>query len=423
MNKIIQAVKKANKLHLFLFIVGINLVASVIYLLCTRGAILDHYVVLSGRDRFMDFFNHIRYVEDPKNTYYVIKDACFPPLAYIFYLFLNRLLPTSQATGTHWGTDANGVPFDVVQPYALLVYVVYVAVFTLLLYHVIIKLCKSMTQSQSLIFALSVIASNIFVFWIFERGNSAFIVAILLMAFYLWKDSPSKVKRELAMILLAVAAGFKVYPAIFGIVYIAEKRYKEAIRLIIYGALIFFLPFAFFGGFDAIIQFVKNQGMVHSNMWGSMHSLHAACLLYIKDEGIANTVSAILRVGVALLAFCVVLWSREEDYKKYYLLCAMMIILPAWNGGYTRAYLLLPLILLLNKEIRSKAEWIYTAMFAVMFSFIAYNAFISGQIFGEYVIYSMIYILTAIFLVQGVIDIIKRIAKKISNKNTDLQKA
>ena len=417
-----QAVRKANKLHLFLLIIGINLIASVIYLLCTRGAVLDHYIVLSGRDRFMDFFNHVRYVEDPKNTYYVIKDACFPPLAYILYLFLNRILPVTQATGTHWGTDASGNAFDVVQPYALLVYVVYVAVLTILLYHVIVKLSKNMTQSQTLIFTLSIILSNIFVFWIFERGNSAFIVAILLMAFYLWKDSPNKIKREIAMILLAIAAGFKVYPAIFGILYIAEKRYKEALRLIIYGVLIFFLPFAFFGGFDAIIQFVKNQGMVHSNMWGSMHSLHSVCLLYIKNEGIANIVSIILRIGVALLTFGVVLWSRADDYKKYYLLCSMMIILPSWNGGYTRAYMLLPLILLLNAELRSKWEWVYTAIFAVMFSFITYNAFISGQIFGEYVIYLMIYILTAIFLIQGTIDILRRICKKSKNNNVYIQK-
>ena len=420
MNRITQTIKKANKLQLFLIIVGINLVASVIYLLCTRGAVLDHYIVLCGKDRFMDFINHIRYVEDPRNTYYVIKDACFPPLAYIFYLFLNRILPTEQATGTHWGTDANGNAFDIVQPYTLLLYVLYVAILTLLLYHCIIKLCKNMTQSQTMIFALSIIVSNIFVFWIFERGNSALIVAILLMAFYLWKDSPNKIKRELAMILLAVAVSFKVYPAIFGIIYIAEKRYKEAIRLIIYGIIIFVVPFAFFGGFDAIIQFVKNQLMVHSNMSGNMSSIHTVCLLYIKDEGTANIVSTILRVVVAILGISVVLWSREDEYKKYYLLSSMMIILPSWNGGYTRAYMLLPLILLLNTEMRKKGEWLYTAIFAIMFSFITYNVFISGQIFGEYVIYLSIYILTAIFLIQGTVDIVKRICKK-NNPNNNLQ--
>ncbi len=423
MNKIIQVLKKTKKLHLFLFIVGINLVVSLIYLLSTRGASLGNYIVLQGRDRFMDFFNHIRYVEDPKNTYYVIKDACFPPLAYIFYLFLNRLLPINQATGTHWGTDATGAAFDIVQPYALLLYVVYVAILTILLYHVIIKLCKNMTSSQTLIFALSIIVSNVFVFWIFERGNSAFIVAILLMAFYLWKDSPNKIKRELAMILLAVAASLKIYPAIFGLLYIAEKRYKEMVRLIIYGVVLFVLPFAFFGGFDAMIQFVKNQGMVHSNMWGNMSSIHCACLLYIKDIEIANMVSVILRVLVALLTVSTVLWSRLDDYKRYYLLCAMMIILPSWNGGYTRAYMLLPLILLLNTEIRSKGEWIYTAIFAVMFSFITYNISISGNIFGEYVIYLMIYLLTATFLIQGVTDIIRRVRNRRQDKKTNLQNA
>ena len=67
-----------------------------------------------------------------------------------------------------------------------------------------------------------------------------------MFALYL-KDRSSAASREAALILIAMAAGIKLYPAIIGVIYLREKRFKEAIRLVIYGLIIFLVPFAFCG--------------------------------------------------------------------------------------------------------------------------------------------------------------------------------
>ena len=62
-----------------------------------------------------------------------------------------------------------------------------------------------------------------------ERGNPVFPVTVMtLWALYLQNEEEAW-KKELALILIAAAAGFKIYPAIFGLLYIKEKRFPETV--------------------------------------------------------------------------------------------------------------------------------------------------------------------------------------------------
>lgn len=93
-----------------------------------------------------------------------------------------------------------------------------------------------------------------FFLYAFERGNP-----VMYTMFFLWggivlKDSNSKFLRELGLIFVAISAGFKLYPALFGFIWLAEKRYKEAVRLVIYGLMAFFIPFLFVGNFTSYLS-------------------------------------------------------------------------------------------------------------------------------------------------------------------------
>jgi hypothetical protein len=74
--------------------------------------------------------------------------------------------------------------------------------------------------------------------------------------------------RETALFLFAIAAALKLYPAVFGILYLVKKRYKEAGRLIIYGFLFFFVPFVFFQGGNGFRIFLYNITAVGSGTTG-----------------------------------------------------------------------------------------------------------------------------------------------------------
>ena len=88
-----------------------------------------------------------------------------------------------------------------------------------------------------------------------QNGNIVILVSILLGTAIYLRRSPSKVFREIALILIAIAAGFKIYPAFAGIIYLKEKRWSEAGRLLLYGIAFSFLPFIFFGGIEGIKNF------------------------------------------------------------------------------------------------------------------------------------------------------------------------
>lgn len=73
---------------------GLLVVLSIfgIFWLCyTNGEYLND--VLPADFCFMDFFNHIFYVVAPENVYDVDYNACFPPLAYMFYWLISRMAP------------------------------------------------------------------------------------------------------------------------------------------------------------------------------------------------------------------------------------------------------------------------------------------------------------------------------------------
>ncbi len=77
----------------------------------------------------------------------------------------------------------------------------------------------------------------------FERGNLVLYAMVFLMIGLALRDSSNKAFRELSLVMVAVSAGFKLYPALFGFLWIAEKRYKEAARLVVYGLASFLSHF------------------------------------------------------------------------------------------------------------------------------------------------------------------------------------
>lgn len=109
----------------------------------------------------------------------------------------------------------------------------------------------------SLAATAAVLISEAFIFGVTERGNSVMIVCILLMLALDLRKSRIAWHRELALVMIAIAAGVKIYPAVFGCLYLFEKQWKQAGRLLCYGILCFFMPFLFFGGTDGMVQFFR----------------------------------------------------------------------------------------------------------------------------------------------------------------------
>lgn len=400
----IQMKEKINRFSpaaLFFIIWVFFAVCSVIFLLLTHGDRLDVLVFAGGMNRFMDFFNHISYVmrDGPGNVYSVSAHACFPPFIYIMFFLFGRIIPAGSTVMAE--TEATS-------PYALLLYIWYSVVVSAVLSYLISKLYKN---RFSLLLTVMILTSNVYIFSVIERGNTAVLVFLLLAGVFLLRDNPRWYWRELALIFIAMAAGIKIYPAVFGILYLFEKRWAEAARLILYGILFFFGPFVFFGGFAGLHQFIENSLAVQISGASGFACLKSF-ITYFSDIRGLNISDTFLNLIVALYFLLALgaVYAAETMWKKTFLLCSIMILCPFWSGSYTHIYLALPLVLFVAGQDSKKknafhfTDYIYAVLFACTFSFftLASNrvAYITGQDLPTLVRYLPIYIMNFLMLCE-----------------------
>ncbi len=403
--------KGFSPIYLFLICSAFITASSFIYIALHRNTVWDHYIFRFGEDMFMDFFNHITYVREPSKVYSISEHACFPPFVYIFYFLLSLLLPTN-ATVKH---DAS-----MTSPYAIVMYVIYTAICCIFLYIVTSKLLKSFGEKISILTSLAIMLSSVFI-TVIERGNSVLIVLILLLSALYLKDSDKKFNRELALIFIAMAAGIKIYPAIFGLIYIAEKRWREAIRLIAYGILFFLVPFIFFGGFDGLMMFISNQMAIHDDAYTSFTSISSSVryisLMIFDDPFKWDIVAKILPLIFTAFAVLAFFFGKLVMWEKLMMLTSIIAFVPAWSGSYTAVFFAIPMIILFcqtKNGFGNGFDRIYkllcTIGFTLAFSLILFVTPSGG------VIYEIRYI--AMYAV-GLLVLIKAVLNNISSHNTN----
>lgn len=346
---------KTNLLKIFnIFALGI-LTISAIYIITNPNS-LSLLTDSKWNTLFSDFEIHIDFSKNLSQTYYTSMHACFPPFIYLFYHLIGVLIPQ---------TDSE---------YAiLLLYVVTTAVLYTIFGFVFSKALRKNDDASVFIALILLCLSTTSVFGIIERANIVFLVSILLIVSCMWRNSKSKVKREAALLCIAAAAAIKIYPAVFGLIYICEKRYKEAVRLIIYGILFFFVPFAFTGGINGFLQFLSNQKNVHET-WGRLSKISIYSLS--KLFGVPNNAALIISAVFALVAI-IMFFLAKKNWQKYFALIFIMVMCPMWSGQYTICLFFLPFIEFIREENNNNIN-ILNILYAVMFSL-----FLSSSIFDR----------------------------------------
>ena len=184
-----------------------------------------------------------------KHFYFNTIDATFPPFAYLLYYLLYRINPDS------WGVYEWKVCRD--YRYNIIVFIALLLIVVILYKYICDKVLEKYTDEKRTLFIIATILSAPVLAGAIERGNISFLTAVLVIFALYFKDSENRALRETALILIAFAAGIKLYPAVVGVIYLREKRWKEAVRLTVYGIIVFLVPFAFCGGIAGFIQYLK----------------------------------------------------------------------------------------------------------------------------------------------------------------------
>ena len=303
--------------------------------------------------RFIDYFSHLEDAVDRTDIYRhiaVASDAgtvyrpLFPPLAYCFYHLLYRLTAVQGSPSAVPG-KAEAIPG------ALSVFTVYL-IFNAVIFFCAIGMAGKRNRKKDLMIFVLLMLSAVFAGSGYLTGNSAMLVLGLLLAGLQLKDSPGAFRREIGLLLLAVCVALKIYPAVFGLLFLKEKRYKDLIRLILYSLILLFIPFVFFGGMEALRTWLDNitHPLLSSDYGRPQYLRGVFCTLIRQWTGREEpALAAVLTVMVCVLWVWLAWRSGSKQRTLFFLIC-IMVFFPSNSFRYTLSYFSIPLILLLKEE-------------------------------------------------------------------------
>ncbi|MBR5773681.1 MAG: DUF2029 domain-containing protein [Clostridia bacterium] len=342
---------------LFFAIMSVSVAVMLGSLWITDGESARWFLFVGGdveynSDTFMDFFNSI------VNTYNNPYDAkvIYPAIcSLIFRLLLKMVRPADfDAIVTEPNKSAQEPQLKLYQSF-MLTYVIFSVIVVVLFFLALGALMKNRCNGEKALVALFCMLSAPFLFLI-DRGNILVLSLVFAMLFVAYYDHKCRWVRELALICLAFSISIKIYPVVFAVLLLNEKRYKELIRAAIYTLIVFFLPFVFFGGLDGAIQFVKNLTSTSSNgSLGINRQLSFQKLplwigrLFNSRAGYWAVIGkAVLVVFSAVGAFSLIV---SKNRWKACAICACMIAgVPSMSSRYTLTFFIIPIILLLMEQ-------------------------------------------------------------------------
>lgn len=305
-------------------------------------------------DLFADFTNLCGYAAE-RDVYHNlvngIQEKIYPPLSYVITYCFSRI--------------------DIFVPGLLyresyifkrfLIILVLGIVFLMILIHCIIYSQIKEKSFLRLWLSLCVTFSSIVVFTI-ERGNFLLLTLFFCLVYIFWYDSESRIKREIALVSLALATAFKLSPAILGVLLLYEHRYRESIKAVLYGVFFVFFPFLFFkGGLNNIPQMFSNQKLFFELYAGAdEYSLNALVSYYVgllmpslAKSTILFVVTKVIMI-ISIVLFVLTAWMHSHKWEKVLSLSLILVIYPQVSQKYALIYFLPPLILFLNEEEKKK---------------------------------------------------------------------
>jgi len=359
-----------------------------------------------GNDFYMDYINSLCDAFG-KDVYDI--GVIYPPLANMLYHFTGKLVINDVLTVPFAG---RGELWK--QPDIMLSYLLYTVVTASCFCMLIRSFWKKQDQGiRSGIISILLLLSYPVTFAM-ERGNIILIASVLTIAFFIGKDSSSKVTRELSYIALALAAAIKIYPALFGLMLLLDKKYKEAARTAIYGAVLFFVPFFFYDGFESLVQMLKSIYRF-STTPSAAPSIHVDVSSVIQFTRFASPVFQKVAMIISLAMVVFSLLVLKEKWKKTTAICLLFINIPACALAYGLSFLIAPVMFLLTQEKPRKIDYLYLLGFVIVL-FGAYPTFFmntdSHIALASYVMAIPLHAISFALFCEAVLLLIRKLSKK-----------
>ena len=377
------------KQNFFAFFIILCFCLSLVFACVTHGISWICALHQDAQDSFMDFFRLVGSNYDRPTTF-----SFYPPLSIILFHLLTLLGPDYvwDRTGS---LKQNALALRSTL-FGTQVLVLFLLSFVVLFYLVVRRFSRQKGLNHSLL--IPCLFLSLPMLYALERGDIVLHAFAFTLLFLSYKDSEDRRMRELSFVFLAIAANIKYYPAIFGLLLLFERRWKESARCILYGVLIFLLSWLCFtnhnvqdianaavytGSFmDSVGQTTLDTGHVMSVYGdGLNYSMRNYCCLFLQvlrtllsgsmafeqlwsslHLTVLVTVCAVL-CGVFACAFCTRTW------QKYFALGATLILA---SGRASSSYILIFTIPALLEFIADEEkDYFSLALFCILMSLFA----------------------------------------------------
>ncbi len=315
-----------------------------------------------GSDFFMDFFNSIR---DGSRMDVYKNRIIYPPLANMFFYLLSRMINPELASAPF--SKRMLLQRDYV---CLFLYFVFVIIMMIMFIGMVKKYFeKHNLQRFSMSIPIMLLFSYPMIYCI-QRGNIALLSMVFTMFFIFYRNSENKVLRELSFILLAVAAGIKIYPAAFGVLLITDRKFKHAARLVLYGILCFVLPFFFYDGVESMVDLINNLQLFSTKSSNRITPAFVSIDVLIMYAHVIfdldkETAYSFLSTVVSLVAVVIILLA-PKDWQKVWAISYIIMNRPSTARTYILILAIIPFVMFICSQKFRKRDIPYYVMFILM---------------------------------------------------------
>lgn len=331
------------------------------FLLVSHSKYLDSYFIRDKFDTGMDFFNMLAVVGEgnPYNSY-----VNYPAFTFLILKIIWHIVP-SDAVNIEEGI--NGKYLRGYMPIQMS-YTIGIIVIVFIIYGIIKYITKKTNEGILCFWVIMLSGPMLFTL---ERGNFILLAFVLTLVYILWYDNSELKFRVVAYIALAIAAAIKIYPALFGVLTLSRKRYKETSILVFLGVTAFISPFFKFGGLRSIkrmIEGIQLSSEAQGNM-GMAYNFSLSNIIKIIESvlNIEITHQETVMIKIVMIGLCIFLYfTTNEMWKKTLAIVLNMIWIPTFSYTYMLVFFVIPFLLLCYKGELLRKDFIYLILLGLI---------------------------------------------------------
>ena len=284
----------------------------------------------------------------------------YPPIAVMFFKFLYLYFP-------------NNGDSDDTENHLLMMFIIATSITLFILFY---KLFNQNNKNLTLLYTLSMFITAPIIF-AYERLNIILLAFIFTIYFLLYYKSENKLLRYTALVSLAIAFNIKLYPAIFGVLLLKEKRWRDSIICALCAIILFVLPLLFYAATSnqtssvidfagASQKFVNNSYLIISSSFkGFVYSCFLDFGIDLPNSSPTLELFVILFFIITIGAF----FLAKSQWQEWLMLCFLCVGIPTVSYPYSYIFFIIAFAAFNKQKAFTIIDYITTLLFCIIFVF------------------------------------------------------